>query len=96
MVTISEKVRMLKTLAAWFWQWGKVTPNEGWATKAAALEEVAEELSYRDEKQQIIKSGVTCCGTCGHRVKDRYTYCNHCGQKQLLIGEGGKHIGNNI
>ena len=39
--------------------------------------------SYRKAKAQVIKSGVTCCGTCGHRVKKGYTYCNHCGQKQL-------------
>lgn len=38
---------------------------------------------YRIAKPQVMKSGVMCCGTCGHRVKKGYTYCNHCGQRQL-------------
>lgn len=44
--------------------------------------EIVKEMAYRFPKEQVVKSGVVCCGTCGHRVKAGYTYCNHCGQKQ--------------
>lgn len=41
--------------------------------------------AYRQAKAQIFKSGVACCGTCGHRVKKGYTFCNHCGQRQKEV-----------
>lgn len=75
-------IKMLVNLQTFFKDLDKKQPDKGWLDKVKALEKVIAELSYRLSKPQIIKSGVVCCGTCGHRVKDGYTYCNHCGQKQ--------------
>ena len=76
------EIKMLENLRTYFKYLDTRQPGKGWADKAKALEKVIAELSYRLNKPQIVKNGVTCCGTCGHRVKDGYTYCNHCGQKQ--------------
>ena len=68
-------IKMLENLKNFFIQ-------QGWIEKGQMLGKATQELSYRLNKPQIVKNGVTCCGTCGHRVKDGYTYCNHCGQRQ--------------
>lgn len=79
--------RLINKLAEFFQQHDREQPGEGWICKANAMERVSEEMNFRIPKQQVIKSGVVCCGTCGHRVKDGYTYCNHCGQEQLPINK---------
>ena len=57
--------------------------REGGRMRKSSKTDTQPAEAYRIEKKPVIKSGVVCCGTCGHRVKKGYTYCNHCGQKQL-------------
>lgn len=87
-MTTAAVIKMLENLQKYFICLDARQPDKGLADKAKTLEKVIAELSYRLSKPQIIKSGVVCCGTCGHRVKDGYTYCNHCGQKQGNIRGG--------
>ena len=84
---------LVKDIIEVFNQMEKELPGEGWIYKAETLEHIEKEMGYRVPKKQVMKSGVTCCGTCGHRVKDKYTYCNHCGQAQIFINkkEDKKH-----
>lgn len=76
---------LVKKIIEVFKQMEKEQPGEGWICKAETLEHIDKEMEYRIPKKQVMKSGVTCCGTCGHRVKTKYTYCNHCGQAQIFI-----------
>lgn len=78
---------MVKNLIKLFKQMEIEQPGEGWICKADSLAHIEKEMAYRIPKKQVMKSGVTCCGTCGHRVKDKYTYCNHCGQAQIFINK---------
>lgn len=80
---------LVKNIIKFFEQMDREQPDEGWGCKADSLERIDKEMEYRTPKQQVIKSGVVCCGTCGHRVKDGYTYCNHCGQEQISIYKKG-------
>lgn len=75
-------IKMLENLQTFFIGLDYKQPGKGWLEKARTIGKATKELSYRLNKPQIVKNGVTCCGTCGHRVKDGYTYCNHCGQRQ--------------
>lgn len=77
--------RIVEDLIRFFKQMEREEPGEGWICKADSLALIEKEMDYRIPKQQVMKSGVTCCGTCGHRVKTKYTYCNHCGQAQIFI-----------
>lgn len=80
---------LLNKLIDFFEQMDREQPDKSWLCKAYSLELIDKEIEYRMPKEQVVKSGVVCCGTCGHRIKDGYTYCNHCGQKQISIYEKG-------
>ena len=73
---------LIEQLHKHFEQMNWQDPGKGWIFDVYTMEKAYTAMKYREEKPQVIKSGVVCCGTCGHRVKDGYTYCNHCGQKQ--------------
>ena len=82
-----EHHRLVKNIIDFLNYMEKDEPGEGWIYKAETLEHIEKEMGYRIPKKQVMKSGVTCCGTCGHRVKNKYTYCNHCGQAQIFINK---------
>lgn len=82
-------IALVENLHKFFMQMDEQDPGEGWNFKAFTMEKTLTAMKYREEKPQVIKSGVVCCGTCGHRVKDGYTYCNHCGQKQGKLEKQG-------
>ena len=89
MIIRESDLSLINKLMEFFERMDRDQPGEGWIFKAITMEKAVNELPYRMPKSQVIKSGVVCCGTCGHRVKDGYTYCNHCGQEQGRLEKRG-------